>query len=152
MVFLDSNIFIIDRFFPRDNNYLKNKQFLEQLKNLKAKAALPYYTLLEICGVTSFNLSSEEQAKWLYSFPAVYPVEILDPYENPPAAPMNIADYLLSLTPYILKKMTVGDAIFLKEAEMYNAQAIFTWNKKHFLDRTGIPVYLPDEYTAVNHS
>jgi len=29
--------------------------------------------------------------------------------------------------------MTVGDAILLKEAEMYNAQAIFTWNKNILL-------------------
>ena len=146
MVFLDSNIFIIDRFFPRDKNYPINKKFLAELK--KTKAFLPFYTLLEICGITSFNLSTGEQKKWLYSFSKVYSVEILDPFEGK-TENHTIIDYFLSLTPYILKKMTVGDAIFLKEAEKHNARAIITWNKKHFVGRTDIPVYNPDEYISL---
>ncbi|GAB6273552.1 MAG: hypothetical protein STSR0004_04150 [Peptococcaceae bacterium] len=149
MVFLDSNIFIIDRFFTRDKNYPANKQLLEQLRKLQINTALPYYTLLEVCGITSFNLSSEEQERWLYSFQEVYPVNILDPYNSKQVGQLNIADYLLSLTPYILKKMTVGDAIFLREAEMYNSTAIVTWNKKHFLGRTGIQIHSPDEYLVI---
>jgi predicted nucleic acid-binding protein len=145
MVFLDSNIFIIDRFFPRDNNYTTNKLFLERINNAGLKAFLPFYTLLEICGVTSFNLSTVEQERWLYSFSDVYSVEILDPFETK-IANQTIHDYLFSLMPYIMKKMTVGDAIFLKEAESYNAGAIITWNKKHFAGRTDIPVYVPEEY------
>lgn len=148
MVFLDSNIFIIDRFFTRDKNYPANKQLLEQLRKLQINTALPYYTLLEICGITSFNLSCEEQERWLYSFQEVYPVDILDPH-NSGQGELNIADYLLSLTPYILKKMTVGDAIFLREAELCNSTAIVTWNKKHFLGRTDIQVFSPDEYLAI---
>jgi predicted nucleic acid-binding protein len=147
MVFLDSNIFIIDRFFPRDNNYLMNKKFLERIEKADIKAFLPFYTLLEICGVTSFNLSTEEQKRWLYTFSKVYSVEILDPFEGQ-TENQTVNDYFLSLTHYILKKMTIGDAIFLKEAEMYNARAIITWNKKHFVDRTDIPVYNPVEYIS----
>jgi len=149
MVFLDSNIFIIDRFFTRDKNYPVNKQLLEQLKKMRINTALPYYTLLEICGITSFNLSGEEQGRWLYSFQEVYPVDILDPYNSGQAGQSNIADYLLSLTPYILKKMTVGDANFLREAELYNSKEIVTWNKKHFLGRTDIQILSPDEYLAI---
>lgn len=148
MVFLDSNIFIIDRFFPRDKNYSTNKKFLERLGEVKRKAFLPFYTLLEICGVTSFNLSIEEQKRWLYSFSEVYSVTILDPFESK-TENQTISDYFLSLTPYILKKMTIGDAIFLKEAEMYKATAIITWNKKHFIGRTDISVYNPGEYISL---
>ena len=103
MVFLDSNIFIIDRFFPRDNNYLMNKKFLERIEKADIKAFLPFYTLLEICGVTSFNLSTEEQKRWLYTFSKVYSVEILDPFEGQ-TENQTVNDYFLSLTPYILKK------------------------------------------------
>lgn len=145
MVFLDSNIFIIDRFFPRDKNYSMNKKFLERLGEVKKEAFLPFYTLLEICGVTSFNLSIEEQKRWLYSFSEVYSVTILDPFEST-TENQTISEYFLGLTPYILKKMTIGDAIFLKEAEMYKAMAIITWNKKHFMGRTNISVYNPGEY------
>ncbi len=145
MVFLDSNIFLLDRFFPRDNNHESNKQFLKTINKAGIRAALPFYTLLEICGIASFNLSVEEQEKWLYSFPEVYAVDILDPYERPERA-AGIVDYFGELTAYITKKMTVGDAIFLREAEMYKAAAIVTWNKKHFLGKTAIPIFTPQEY------
>jgi hypothetical protein len=105
---------------------------LERLEKAKIKAFLPFYTLLEICGVTSFNLSTEQQKRWLYSFSEVYSLKILDPFESKTENP-TISDYFLSLTPYILKKMTVGDAIFLKEAEMYNARAITLHGRKNTL-------------------
>ncbi|MCL6449404.1 MAG: hypothetical protein K6U04_14875 [Armatimonadetes bacterium] len=145
MVFLDSNIFLLDRFFPGDNNHKANKQFLERINKAGIRAALPFFTLLEICGIASFNLSAEEQEKWLYSFPEVYPVEILDPFERPGEA-TGSAGYFSELTAYITKKMTVGDAIFLREAEMYGAAVIVTWNKKHFSGRTAIAVFTPREY------
>ncbi|MGB9904770.1 MAG: type II toxin-antitoxin system VapC family toxin [Desulfotomaculales bacterium] len=145
MVFLDSNIFLIDRFFPRDKNYKANKQFLGIIDLKKIKAALPFFTLLEICGIASFNLSSDEQEKWLYSFSEVYPVEILDPFD-PPGKKTDSLAYFSELPGYILKRMTVGDAIFLREAELYGAEAIVTWNKKHFSDKTAIPVFTPAEY------
>lgn len=145
MVFLDSNVFLLDRFFPGDNNYAVNKQFLESINQAGIGAALPFFTLLEICGVASFNLSTEEQEKWLYSFPEVYPVEILDPFE-PPGEATGSTGYFSGLTGYIAKRMTVGDAIFLREAEMYGAAVIVTWNKKHFSGRTAIAIYTPEEY------
>lgn len=145
MVFLDSNIFLLDRFFPRDDNHKVNKQFLVKINEAGMRAALPFFTLLEICGIASFNLSAEEQEKWLYSFPEVYPVEILDPFERP-GETTGSAAYFSELTAYITKKMTVGDAIFLREAEMYGAAAIVTWNKKHFSGKTAIAVFTPREY------
>jgi hypothetical protein len=37
MVFLDSNIFVIDRFFPRDTNFPLNRRFLDVLDSLQAE-------------------------------------------------------------------------------------------------------------------
>ena len=76
MVLLDSNIFIVDRFFPRDSLYPQNKTFVEKLVSIDA--AVSSFTLLEICGVASFRLSSEELAAWLFGFTSLYPVHILD--------------------------------------------------------------------------
>ena len=36
MVLLDSNIFIVDRFFPRDSLYSQNKSFVEKLDFIDA--------------------------------------------------------------------------------------------------------------------
>ena len=39
--------------------------------------------------------------------------------------------------------MTFGDALILREAEKYDAEAIVTWNTKDFLRRTQIDVLTP---------
>lgn len=53
MVLLDSNIFIVDRFFPRDSLYPQNKAFIEKLAFIDA--SISSVTLLEICGVRRFD-------------------------------------------------------------------------------------------------
>ena len=42
--------------------------------------------------------------------------------------------------------MKVGDAIILREADHYGVQALITWNKKDFEDRTSIPLFSPLEF------
>ena len=79
MILLDSNLFIIDRFFPRDALYPQNHDLIERLAEFEA--AVSVFTLLEICGVASFNLSARELEYWLYQFSAVYPVLVLDPFD-----------------------------------------------------------------------
>ena len=147
MVFLDSNIFIIDRFFQRDSIYPANKKFLGLIEEAGTKAALPFYTLLEVCGAASFNLSPEELEAWLYSFAAVYPVMVLDPHPGIKGKLPEVGAYLLEVGRYVTRKMRLGDAAFLREAEAYGAEAIITWNKKHFAGRTAITVLTPQEYT-----
>jgi len=44
MVLLDSNIFIIDRFFPRDAVYSKNRAFVDQAENYGPQAIITWNT------------------------------------------------------------------------------------------------------------
>jgi hypothetical protein len=39
--------------------------------------------------------------------------------------------------------MTFGDAVLLREAENYRAEAIVTWNTKDFTRRTQLPIFTP---------
>jgi hypothetical protein len=145
MILLDSNLFIVDRFFPRDALYPQNRVFIEQLAELET--AISVFTLIEVCGVASFNLSSRELEHWLYQFPAVYPVLVLDPFD---LAEQSAADwvkaFLAEVSVNISHKMTFGDALILREAEAYQAEAIITWNIKDFLQRTRLPVLTPTAY------
>lgn len=145
MVSLDSNIFIIDRFFHNDALYPQNRAFIERLDQMEA--AISIFTLLEICGVASFNLSPRELEYWLYEFVEVYPVLVLDPF-GLDAAPATewIEVFLSEVAGNISKKMTLGDAIILREAERYRAEALITWNTKDFLHRAHVPVVTPEVY------
>jgi len=78
MVLLDSNLFVIDRFFPGDAHFQTNRTFLDSLTTLEAGVSI--FTLLELCGIASFNLTPKDLRLWLHDFPSIYPVQILDPW------------------------------------------------------------------------
>ena len=77
MVLLDTNIFVIDRFFPRDANYAANRAFILRLQ--KIDCGFSIFSLFELCGLASFNLSPVELRRWSYDFRRIYGVEILEP-------------------------------------------------------------------------
>jgi hypothetical protein len=143
MVLLDSDIF--DRFFHKDALYPQNRVFIERLGELEAGISI--FTLLEICGVASFNLSSKELEHWLYQFSDVYPVFVLDPFGIETKAAIDwIREFLIEVSEKISRKTTFGDAVILSEAEKYRAEAIITWNTRDFIRRTTIPVLTPESY------
>lgn len=145
MILLDSNIFIVDRFFPRDDLYPQNRAFVEELTEFEA--AVSVLTLIEICGVASFNLSARELEHWLYQFPTVYPVLVLDPFDLAGRSAADwIKTFLAEVSLNIAQKMTFGDALILREAEAYRVEAVVTWNTKDFLQRTRLPVLTPTAY------
>ncbi|HLN88056.1 MAG TPA: hypothetical protein VK200_16370 [Candidatus Limnocylindrales bacterium] len=142
MVLLDSNIFIVDRFFPRDALFLQNRAFVEKLASIDA--AVSSFTLLEICGVASFRLSADELSAWLFGFSEIYPVSVKDIHglrNNNGEAWWST--FIEEVAANIAKKMTFGDAALLREAEHYDADAVITWNTKDFIRRTQLDVLTP---------
>jgi predicted nucleic acid-binding protein len=145
LVLVDSNVFIVDRFYPRDALYLHNKAFVEKLALVDA--AVSSFTLLEICGAASFRLSADELEAWLFGFGAIYPVHVLDVHGltgNDCEAWWST--FVEEVAANITKKMTFGDAVLLREAESYDVGAIVTWNTKDFARRTRLAVLSPTGY------
>jgi len=145
MVLLDTNVFVIDRFFPRDDRYEVNKQFVARLPKMEAGFCI--FSLFELCGISSFNLSPEELKRWSYHFDEVYGVEIVEPQR---LYTVLAAEWFVRFSNQMFellgRKMTWGDAVLLKTAEDYEVEAIITWNKKHFEGRTTIRTLTPEEY------
>jgi len=145
MVLLDSNIFVLDRFFPQDALYSKNRAFVEQLASIEA--AVSSFTLLEICGIAGFRLSIHELESWLFRFTNLYPVIILDAFGlKGKGAEEWWSTFVGEVAEKISRKMTFGDAVLLREAENYGAEAIITWNTKDFSRRTRLPVLTPTAF------
>jgi hypothetical protein len=145
MVLLDSNIFILDRFFPRDSLYPQNRAFIEKLASIDA--SISSFTLLEICGVASFRLSTDELSSWLFGFGAIYSVSIIDLHglrAHDGEAWWSI--FVAEVAANIAKKMTFGDAVLLREAESHQAESIVTWNTKDFSRRTRLSVFTPTAF------
>jgi predicted nucleic acid-binding protein len=147
LVFLDSNLFIIDRLFRRDAAYPITHAFLDRLP--KISAAVPLITLLELCGAASFRLSADETELWLQGFATVYPVKILNPFgagDGPATA--WLGSYTDDVSRYIARRMTFGDALLAREADRYGADAIVTWNIKDFAGKTAVRVLTPEQFMS----
>ena len=145
MVLLDSNIFIIDRFVPQDAVYPKNLAFVEQLSSIDA--AVSSFTLLEICGVAGFRLSVGELESWLFRFTNLYPVLVLDAFGlKGKDAEEWWSGFVSEVAEKISRKMTLGDAVLLREAEHYGPEALVTWNTKDFFRRTRLSVLTPTAF------
>ncbi|HEY72538.1 MAG: hypothetical protein B6I35_06530 [Anaerolineaceae bacterium 4572_32.2] len=148
MILLDSNIFIIDRFFKRDVHYSVNRQLVEKLPTLDAGISI--YGLLEICGLASFNLSEVELARWFYHFDQLYNVQVVFPKNLERPAEQYFDSILDEMYRLFVKKMTFVDAVILSIAEEYEMSHFITWNKKHFEGRTSIAVATPDDFLALS--
>jgi hypothetical protein len=147
VVFLDSNLFIIDRFFRRDALYPATRTFLARLPQIAG--AIPLLTLLELCGAASFRLSMEETERWLHGFVMVYPVRVLNPFgagDGPATA--WLGSFVDDVIRYIARHMTLGDAILAREADRYAAEALVTWNIKDFNGRTAVSVLTPEQFMS----
>jgi predicted nucleic acid-binding protein len=145
MVLLDSNVFIVDRFFPNDALYPQNRAFVDKLDTFEA--AVSSFTLLEICGVAGFRLSRLELESWLYRFTSRYPVLVLDLFGlKGRDAEEWWSIFASEVAETIARKMSLGDAVLLREAENYGSEAIVTWNTKDFHRRTRLPVLTPTAF------
>jgi len=122
--------------------YPQNKRFVDRLGS--SEAAISAFTLLEICGAASFRLSNAELESWLLRFTAFYPVRVLDAFglAGRDAGPWW-QSFIAEVSGNVLKKMTFGDAVLLREAEHYAVEAIVTWNIRDFSRRTRLPICTP---------
>jgi hypothetical protein len=122
--------------------YSQNRSFIERLASLEA--AISILTLLELCGAASHRLSRSELDVWLFQFHTIYPVYVMNVQglSEKEAEPWWHG-FVGEVAANIAKKMSFGDALLLREAENYQAEAIVTWNTKDFVQRTRLPVLTP---------
>ena len=151
MVFVDSNVFIVDRFYPRDALYPQNGSFVEQLSTVDA--AVSILTLLEVCGAASHRLSSGELDNWLSRFDTIYPGNVVNVHGiGGQESEAWWHSFVKEVAVNIAKKMSFGDALLMREGECYQVEAIVTWNTKDFLGRTHLSVITPTGFLRQHRS
>jgi predicted nucleic acid-binding protein len=144
LIFVDTDIFVIDKLFPRDHRYKVNKRFLEEAQ----QKATSVYNLLELCGLGSFALTVTELTTLFTSFHTQYDLRVLYP-RILRASPDEMIRYQVSkVFEKICLKMNYPDAQILLIAEEYGCSEFVTWNTKHFDGRTHLPVKTPQDMVA----
>jgi len=142
MIFLDTDIFVIDRLFPEDPRHQINKRFLKSEEN----KCTSIYNVLELCGLASFSLSLIELKKLFINFHEQYNLDILYPRVAYLSPEEMLRSTISKIFEKICMKMNYPDAQILLIAEEYDCSAFVTWNKRHFEGRTYIPVRTPKEH------
>ncbi len=145
MIFIDTDIFVIEKLFKDDERYETTQKFLNS--DLKEKCT-SIYNLFELLGIASFNLTAPELKKLLKGFPEVYDIKVLFPSTAYDSADAFVEQLFDKAFEKISLKMNFIDAIILNVAEEHNCSKFVTWNVKHFEGRTDIPVRTPEELSV----
>jgi len=139
LIFVDTDIFVIDRLFAKDSRHRENRQFLEKTRD----KATSIYNLLELCGIASFTLTTAELTALFTGFHRLYDLRILYP-RILRASPDDLIQYQISkIFEKICLRMNHPDAQVLLISEEYNCSDLVTWNTRHFEGRTHLSVKTP---------
>jgi len=142
MIFIDTDIFVIDKLFLDDDRYEITNAFLTEA----TEKSTSIFNLFELLGIASFNLNEVELMKLFSGFGEIYGLTIL----YPSTAFIAVNDFIESLFENVFRKiemkMSFQDALILIVAEEHRCSKFITWNTKHFVNRTHLSVQTPQEF------
>lgn len=145
LVFVDSNIFVIDLRYKRDPLFSINRNFLNKVAGDK-NGVTSIINLLEVCGILSFNLNKKQLAELYNYFPQHYGIKVL-PFSD---AEMSIPPIQLKkLLDVISRKLAFGDALIVSVLETYIQLVSYfvTWDHEHFKDNIKVDnILTPEAY------
>ncbi len=144
MIFVDSNVFVIDLRYPKDENYRVNRRALDRLAR-QGTGMTSVLNLLEICGILSFNLSPSGLHGLFVHFARRYRVTVVPAADYETRIPGPTARELLVR---MEKRMSLEDAEIALTVEQQAAgtSAFLSWNAKHFTGRLPVPAWTPREW------
>ena len=143
MVLIDSDVFVLDLFYPNDERGPANKAFIELQQTDRATTI---FNVLEVCGIASFNKSAEEIQKLFYAFHQTYGLRVLYPATHYSSTQALLRSLVADVFARVLLKMNFNDALILATAEEHDVSTLVTWNVKHFAERTNINVSNPADF------
>jgi len=139
LIFVDTDVFVIDKLFPQDHRHRENRLFLEKTTD----KATSIYNLLELCGIASFALTTAELTMLFTGFHQQYDLRVLYPRILRPSPDDQIQYQISKIFEKICLRMNYPDAQILLISEEYNCSDLVTWNTKHFEGRTYLSVKTP---------
>lgn len=147
-VFLDSDIFVLDLRYPRDQRFHTNRRLLNALRAGQLSALTSIYNILEVCGILSFNLAAEELVDLYTGLADRYSVRVI----FPPGSEGFICFSLDQIFSQIQKKMSFGDALvgdIVESEERSSIGAFLSWNAKHFAGKLAVEALTPKRFLAI---
>lgn len=149
MVAIDTDVLLLAFAFHRDSRQEANTRFLHAARARSPVVAV--YSIMEMLGQLSFNLSAERLIQWPSWLQDHYGLTLLYP---PADAEDSAAFFQREIVDQPLDRMRRHpipflDALILQLIEQApGVEAFVTWNARHFRDKTALTVLTPAEYLA----
>jgi predicted nucleic acid-binding protein len=144
LIFIDTNIFVIDLRYKRDANYKVNQAFLSAVAQ-NGNGFTTLVNLFELCGILSFNLNRDQLLDlWTYFYDR-YKITILPEPDLQSVFPDLEISRLFDI---LSKKSSFGDTLMMAVAEKYLSfvSTLVTWNNEHFNEKYTGKALTPEEY------
>lgn len=144
VVFIDSNIFVIDLRYKRDSLYGTNRRFIEYISS-RENGITSIINLLEICGILSFNLNERQLLELYHYLPQKYNIGVVPPLTmESPLPPLPIQ----KIFDIIIQRASFGDAQIMAMIETYTpyASCLVSWDAEHLKGKVSTEVLTPQEF------
>lgn len=142
VIALDTDVLTVRHVYRRDRRRTTNERFLQE--GHAYGLGVTIYNLLELCGIAQPHGYSAREIFRHYTTSStvtvLYPPVLLDSEE---AYWRAHNEALLSR---IERGMRLGDAVILWVTETCGCEALVTWNTRHFVGKTELPVLTPAEW------
>ena len=147
MILVDSDVFLIDLRYQRDQRFGSNRAFLERLA-ISGQGATTIYNLLEVCGVLSFNLNRQQLRDLYTHFARRFNVRVLPTAKPRQHLPSFQVGDILSI---VERRVSFGDALVFALLEAWKEEdtTFVTWNARHFRGRTEVDVLEPPAASSI---
>lgn len=146
MIFVDTDILVIERIHKEDERYKDNSDFLRDVKG-KGRVFTSVFNVIELCAVAANNLPVKEIDQIFYDFHYHPWVKVLYPTFNELLASSWFDQFFIKeVLSKTKEKVTLPDAMIVNIAELYDLSQFVTWNTRHFRGKTTLEVLTPSDY------
>jgi len=145
VILLDADVILIDQKIVNDTRYAINRAAIDRLHGDGHALAMVAHTVLEVVGVLSYGTPVANIPLIPIALQKTYGIIIIpDPIYSSEYAQCSFSDLLHQMS----QKMSLPDAVQAVQIRMFapHANALLTWNAKHFRGKIVIPVLTPEEW------
>lgn len=149
-VAIDTDVLVLAFAFHQDSRQAANTRFLEEVRQQTPLVAI--YSVLELLGQLSFNLSSERLAQWPTWLQDRYSLTLLYPETTNLTAEIFFQEEFIERPFARMQQQRVPflDGLILGLVERVSGLECFvTWNARHYRGKTRLNVLTPAEYIAL---
>jgi hypothetical protein len=149
MVAIDTDVLLLAFAFHRDPRQEANRRFLQIASDRNPAVAI--YSVMELLGQLSFNMSAERLGRWRVWLRDHYGLIVLHPDTAERQAEEFFHHQIID-QPLIRmqeKRVPFLDALILGLIEQFAEVDVFvTWNARHYRGKTPLTVLTPSEYLS----